>query len=101
MAFEAFGQHHQQQQPSLQQQPTMPEAWLAALTDVGEAGGQGGRSSISLTGGRSHQLPLAAAVADGVTLQQQDHHDAGLSQLKQAFAQQLIMQHSSAGDDLL
>jgi aspartate/methionine/tyrosine aminotransferase len=105
MAFEDVGQHHQQQpqlQQSLQQQPTMPEAWLAALTNLREEGGQGGRSSISLTGGRSRQLPsAAAAAANGATTQQHDHQDAGLSQLKQAFAQQLMMQHSSAGDELL
>jgi len=84
------------QQP-LQQQPTMPEAWLSVISE--EAGGHSDGSAISLNGSNRSRPGASAAGGGGgvgVTLE-----DPGLSQLKQAFAQQLMVQHSSAGDDLL
>ena len=100
LLLEAVDLDHQQQQQAqgqqLQQQPTMPEAWLSALTDLGlESGGQQARSSISLSGRAG--LASASSASGGTAPE-----DPGLMQLKQAFAQQLMVQHSSsAGDDLL
>lgn len=97
-------QQHNQQQPSLQQQPTMPEAWLSAFPDFEGAAPpaqqpQGSCVSCVSLSGRSDRSSMPEGGGGGVE-EQQDHN--GLVQLKQAFAQQLTVQHSScAGDDLL
>jgi hypothetical protein len=102
--FEAALNQQQQQQVPLQQQPTMPELWLSSLADVGA--GEGGverarqldsGSCISFSGGTAGGLAPITAEGGHAHLQE----DLGLSQLKQAFVQQLLVQHSNAGEDLL
>jgi hypothetical protein len=110
-SFFAFEETVSQQQPMqqhqqpLQQQATMPESWLSMFPNNGEedavaaaASGRGssdgGRgSSVSLSGGQGGRD--VGFVSGGV------EGSAGLSQLKQAFAQQLMVQHGGTGDDLL
>jgi hypothetical protein len=106
---ETVSQHQQlmqQHQQPLQQQATMPDAWLTMFTAGGEAEGaiaaaEAGRgnsdgsrgSSVSLNGGQGGRE--VGSVSGGI------EGSGGLSQLKQAFAQQLMVQHGGTGDDLL
>jgi hypothetical protein len=120
-------QQQQQQHLPLQQQPTMPESWLSTFADTGAGEGvveaarqldsgscisfnalvvQRVRFRFNAYGGTGKGVPLtaaeaaaAASVPEGGQMHLQE--DLGLSQLKQAFAQQLLVQHSNAGDNLL